>query len=88
LSEGHGVELIQTVEVLDFEIAVVACYAPAKSAHGQMRHELSEHELALMHGGVGRKNAQNRKSRIRCSNRDQMKMLKSASKSLTYGDPM
>jgi hypothetical protein len=76
------------VEVLDFEIAVVARNTAAKCTHGQMRHELSEHELALMHGGVGRKNTQNRESDIRCSNRDQMKMLKSASKSLTYDDLM
>jgi hypothetical protein len=38
-----------------------------------------------MHGGLECKNAQNRESDIRRSNRDQMKMLKSASKSLTYG---
>ncbi len=88
LGEGHGEELIQTVEVLDFEVAVMVSHTAAKSAHGQMCHELSEHELALMHGGVGRKNTQNRESDIRRSNRDQMKMLKSASKSLTYDDLM
>jgi hypothetical protein len=84
LREGHSEELIQAGEVLDFEVALMGCNAAAKSAQWQMRHQLSEHELALMHGGLGRKNAQNRESDIRRSNRDQMKMLKSAGKSLTY----
>ncbi len=53
LGEGHGIELIQAVEVLDFEVAVVVGHTAAKGAHWQMRHELGKHELALMHGGVG-----------------------------------
>jgi hypothetical protein len=83
LREGHGKELIQASEVLDLEVALMVCNAAAKSAQWQMSHQLSEHELALMPGGLGRKNAQNRESEIRRSNRDQMKMLRSTSKSLT-----
>ena len=84
LREGHSKELTQAGELLDFEVALMGCNAAAKSARWQMRHHLSEHELALMHGGLMRKTALNRESDIRCSNRDPMKMLKSASKSLTY----
>jgi hypothetical protein len=76
LREGHGEELIQASELLDFEVALMGCNAAAKSAQWQIRHQLSEHELALMHGGLGRKNAQSRESDIRCSNRDQMKILR------------
>jgi hypothetical protein len=86
LREGHSKELIQAREVLDFEVALMGCHAAAKDAQRQMRHELSEHELALMHGGLRRKNAQNRQSDIRHSNRDQTEMLKSACKSSTYDD--
>jgi hypothetical protein len=88
LGKGHGKELIQASEVLNFEVALMGCHAAAKGAQWQMRHELSENEFALMHGGSMRKRAKDHESDIRRSNRDQTEMQKSASKSLTYDDLM
>ncbi len=88
LDEGHGEELIQAGEVLDFEVALMRGHASTKGAQRQMHHELREDELTLVHGGNKRKSAQNRDFGIRCSNRDQTEVLKLASKSLTYDDLM
>ena len=85
LGEGHGEELVQASEVLNFVVAAMIGYAAAKGTQGQMRHELRKHELALVHGGWGRLSAQSPESGIRCSNRDQTEMRYLASKSLTYG---
>ena len=84
LCEGHREELIQASEVLDFEIFVVTRDTAAKSTHGQMSHKLSEHELALMHGGLRRENAKNRESENSTFKSRPDEMLKPASKSLTY----
>jgi hypothetical protein len=59
-------------------------HTPAKSAHGQIGHELRENELALVHTGPSRCPAKGHKSDARRSNRDQTGMPNSASKSLTY----
>jgi hypothetical protein len=85
LGEGHGEELVQASEVLNFVVAAMIGYAAAKGTQGQMRHELRKHELALVHGGWGRLSAQSPESGIRCSNRDQTELRYLASKSLTYG---
>jgi hypothetical protein len=69
---------------LNFEVAAIACDTPAKTAQRQMRHELSEYELALMYKTPQRCRAKRAQSGIRCSNRDQTEMLNLASKSLTY----
>jgi hypothetical protein len=54
----------------------------------QIEHQLRKNELALVHGGFGRKSAKNPKSDFRRSNRDQTQAPNSASKSLTYDTPM
>jgi hypothetical protein len=84
LSKGHGKELIQTGEVLDLVFAFVIGDTAAKRAQWQVEHELRKYELALVHGGFGRKSAKNRQSDFRRSNRDQTQALNSSSKSLTY----
>jgi hypothetical protein len=45
---------------------------------------LRKYELALVHGGFGRKPAKNPKSDFRRSNRDQTETPNSTSKSVTY----
>jgi hypothetical protein len=49
LREGHRVELVQTREALDLVLAVVARHAAPKRRQRQVRHDLRENELALMH---------------------------------------
>ena len=84
LGEGHGKERVQTGEVFDLVFAIVIGHAPTKRAQWQTEHELRKYELALVHGGFGRKSAKNPKSDFRRSNRDQIPTLNSSSKSLTY----
>ena len=83
LGKGHGKELIETGEVLNFVVAVVRVHATSKRAQWQVSHELCKNELALMHSGQGRWRAQSHKFGER-SNRHQTKMQNSASISLTY----
>jgi hypothetical protein len=66
----------------------VICNAAAKRTQRQIEHELRKYELALVHGGFGRKSAKNPKSDFRRSNRDQTETPNSSSKSLTYDVPM
>jgi hypothetical protein len=84
LRKGHGKELVQTREILDFVVSPVFGNTASKSAHGQIGHELRKHELALVHTDPSRKCAKGHKSGARSSNRDQTEMPNSASKSLTY----
>ena len=84
LREGHGKELVQTREVFDLVFAAMIGHAAAKRAQWQIEHKLREHELALVHGGFGRKSAKNPKSDFRRSNRDQTQALNYSSKSLPY----
>ena len=62
LGEGHGEELVQAGEVLDLVLASVVGHTAAKRAQWQVDHELRKYELALVHGGFGRKSAKNRQS--------------------------
>jgi hypothetical protein len=82
--EGHGKELIQASEVLDFEIVLMASHAAAKSAQWQMCHELREHKLALMHGDLVRKTHKTASLTFDVQTETSMKMLKSLGKSVTY----
>ena len=84
LGKGHGEELIQTREVLDLVFAPMVGHTAAKRAQRQIEHELRKYELALVHGGFGRKPAKSHKSDVRRSNRDQAETPDSTSKSLTY----
>lgn len=88
LSEGHGEELIQAREVFDLVLPIVIGYTAAKRTQRQIQHELRKNELALVHGGYGRKSAKNPKSDFRRSNRDQTETPNSSSESLTYDVPM
>ena len=88
LSEGHGEELVQAREVFDLVFASVICHTAAKRTQRQIEHELRKNELALVHGGFGRKSAKNPKSGFRRSNRDQTETPNSSSESLTYDAPM
>ncbi len=87
LGKGHGEELVQTREVFDLVFAVVIGHTAAKCTQWQVEHELRKYELALVHGGFGRKSAKNPKSDFRRSNRDQTETSNSSSKSLTYDAP-
>ena len=49
LRERHRVELIQAQEALDLVLAAVARHAAPKRRQRQVRHDLREYELALMH---------------------------------------
>ncbi len=72
LRESHRVKLIQTREALDLVFAVVASYAAPKIGQWQMRQDLRENELALMHRHPKRDHpAMGSKSAARGSNRDQ-----------------
>ena len=84
LSKGHGQELVQAGEVLNFVIASVLGNAAAKRAQRQEGHELRENKLALVHCGPLRDDAKDHKSWNRSSNRDQTEMPKNQGKSLTY----
>ena len=57
LGEGHGEELVQAREVLDPVFAVVLGHTAPKGAQWQVEHALRKYELALVHGGFGRKTA-------------------------------
>ena len=85
LRKRHGKELIQTGEVFDLVISLMRGHAAGKGSQRQMLHELREYELALVHGGLERKSAQNPKSGLRRSNRNQTEKVNSPSNSLTYG---
>jgi len=61
--------------------------AATKRAQWQMRHQLSEHELALVHDGPARIRAKDRNLVPRRSNRDQTKRSRSSSRSTTYTAP-
>jgi hypothetical protein len=62
----------------------VVGHTASERAQRQVEHELRKYELALVHGGFGRKSAKNPKSDFRRSNRDQTQAPNSTSKSLTY----
>ncbi len=62
LGKCHSKELIQTGEVFDLVLALVVGHTAAKRAQRQVEHELRKYELALVHGGFGRKSAKNSKS--------------------------
>ena len=60
-------------------------HTATKRAQWQVEHELRKYELALVHGGFGRKSAKNRQSDTRRrSNRDQTQTPNLTSNSLTY----
>ena len=84
LRKGHSEELVQAREVFDLVFAPVIGHAASKRAQWQIEHELRKYELALVHGGFGRKPEKNPKSDFRRSNRDQTETPNSTSKSLTY----
>ena len=62
LGKGYGEELIQTRGVLDPVFAPMVGYTATKRAQRQIEYELRKYELALVHGGFGRKPANNHKS--------------------------
>jgi hypothetical protein len=84
LRKRHGKELVQAREVFALVVVTMLGHAPAKSAHGQIGHELRKHKLALVRTGLSRSCAKGHKSDPRLSNRDQTEVPNSASKLLTY----
>jgi hypothetical protein len=84
LREGHGIELVQAREALDLVFAVVAGHAAPERRQRQVRHDLRENELALMHRHLLRARPATRaKSASRSSNRDQTEMAISRDRSST-----
>jgi hypothetical protein len=83
-AKGHRKKLVQAREVLDLVLASVVRHTASKCAQWQIEHELRKYELALVHGGLGRKPAKSPQSDFRRSNRDQTQTPNSAGKSLTY----
>ena len=84
LGEGHREELVEAGELLHLVIAPMCCHAAAKRRQRQMRHDLCEHEHALMHGDLLRLPAKAPKSAPRRSNRDQTNSTVSSVQSSTY----
>jgi hypothetical protein len=85
LREGHRIELIQAREALDLVFAVVARHAAPKRGQRQMRHDLRENELALMHRQPKQDHpAMGSKSAVRRSNRDQTQTTICLGRSSTY----
>ena len=84
LGKGHGEELIQTRELLDFVVAPVRRNTTPKRGEWQMGHDLCKHEHALMHGSLWRIAAKDSNSARQRSNRDQTKSPVSITDSLTY----
>ena len=59
LRKGHGKKLIQTGEVFDLVIPLMRNHSAGKGSQRQVLHALREYELAVVHGGFGRKSAKN-----------------------------
>jgi hypothetical protein len=60
LREGHREELMHAREILHLVLATMGGDATAKRAQWQMRHQLREDELALVHDGPARIRAKGR----------------------------
>ena len=84
LGKGHCKELVQAREVFDIVFVFVDGHATPKCAQRQIEHESRQNELALVHCNFWRKSAKNSKSDPRRSNRDQIQIPNSASKSSIY----
>jgi hypothetical protein len=84
LRERHSEKLIETREVVHLVFASMRGHTTAKRAQRQMRHELSEHKFAVMHGRARAGVAKPRNIAARRSNRDQKLVRVYATKSLTY----
>ena len=84
LRERHSKKLIETGEVLHLVFASMRGNTTAKRGQRQMRHELCEYELALVHGQARPGVAKSRNIAPRRSNRDQTFAPVYATKSSTY----
>jgi hypothetical protein len=84
LRERHAEKLIETGEALHLVFAAMRGHTTAKRGQRQMRHELSEDELAVVHRHAQPQAAKPRNIASRCSNRDQKFVPVYATKSLTY----
>ncbi len=84
LRERHGKKLIEAGEVLNLVLATMRGHATAKRAQRQVRHELSEDELAVVHERTRPEAAKPSNIAPRRSNRDQKFAPVYTTKSSTY----
>jgi phytoene dehydrogenase-like protein len=84
LCEGHAQVLVETGEVFDLVLSIVASNAATESGQRQMRHDLRKNEFARVHEYAPQAGWKNRKCYGRRSNRDQPRTRNISFPSIRY----